>query len=170
MANLNEKQKRLLENVRETYEQIRPQLTRLEEDYLFADFRAKAPVRDAIAAAEEAGVPLKRITEEGMGFTYPAKLRAWMQAPDAVVRRLMSGNVVEAASAAFEEVVDTIRTVTRDNTTGVFTVVYLGEEYNVPSFGPTDESWSTADPSVPQGVYDLIQSEYPTWVLLEADD
>lgn len=170
MAKLNEKQQRLLNTVRETHEQIMPSLRKLQEDYEYAVFRAQAPVIDAIRTAEVEGVPFKRITEEGMGFTYPMKLRQWIQPPESVVRRLMSTDVAVATSEVFENTVAEVRAVSRDSHTGEFTVTYQGNVFTVPSIGPDNEPWSSADPHTPQGVYDLIKQEYPTWELMEDDE
>ena len=170
MAKLNDKQARLLASVRETRAQVDESLAKLEDDYIYADFRAKSPVRDAVQAALDAGVPYKRIAEEGMGFTYPAKLRAFLQAPDAVVRRLMDANPVVQAVETFEDTVEQVKSVTRDGGTGEITVVYKGLTYTVPSFGPAGEFWSSAVAEVPQAVYDLIQAEFPQWELLEEEE
>ena len=170
MANLTEKQQRLLDAVRETYQQVAPALARLEEDYIHAEYRAKAPVRDAIQAAEEAGVPFKRITHEAIGFSYPGKLRDWIRTPEAVIQKILAGEAPLPKSTEFEDVVESVKTVVRNPSTGEFTVNHLGTTYSVMSFGPNQECWSSADPAIPQGVYDLIQEEFPTWVLLEDEE
>lgn len=170
MANLNERQQRLLDAVRETNEQVAPVLQELEDDYQFALYQAKAPVREAILAAEDAGVPFSRIMKDGVGFTYPGKLRAWIQAPEAVVKRIMGSKLGAEPTTEFDTTVRKVGAVVRDPSTGEFSVSYLGDTYKVPSYGPAQECWSSADPEVPQGAYDLIQREYPSWVLLEDEE
>lgn len=174
MANLNEKQERLLANVGRVLEQVTPNLNRLREDFDAADYRAKAPVRDAISAALEADVPFSRIVKDGMGFSYPAKLKDWLRPPGG----LFAGAPVPAAEPVstrqtaeqFSDAVDAVKTVTRDADTGEIKVHYLGMEYVVKSLGTSKEFWSSADPAIPQGVYDLIQREFPAWELLEDEE
>lgn len=179
MAKLDEKQQRLLLAVSETMAQVKPTLDTLSSDYLYADYRAKAPVRDAINAAQEAGVPFIRITEDGMDFSYPGKLREWMSAPDEVVQRLISGGpdmltpsapAPAAVAAKFDDAVEAVKTVTHDSASGVFTVNYFGRQFEVPSLGGSAMPWSSADPAIPQGVYDLIKKSFPMWELLEDEE
>lgn len=170
MANLTEKQQRLLDAVRETYEQVAPALARLEEDYIHAEYRAKAPVRDAIQAAEEAGVPFKRITHEAIGFSYPGKLRDWIRTPEAVIQKIMAGEAPLPKSTEFEDAVESVKSVVRNPSTGEFTVSYLGNSYTVLSYGTAQECWSSPEAGVPQGVYEMIQEEFPTWILLEDEE
>lgn len=169
MTKLNDRQERLLQNVAQTRDQVQPNLDRLQEEYELADYRAKSPVRDAIETAQEEGVPFRRI-QEVMGFSYPEKLKNWMRLPDSATKRLLAGDVPAQASKTFVEVIDSVKTVVRDSHSGVFTVHYNGHPYQVASSGPNEEAWSSADPAIPQGVYDLIKKEFPTWELLEEDD
>ena len=167
MAKLNERQARLLEAVKETYGQVKPSLEKLEFDYQSAEYRAKTPVRDAINAAVEAGVPYRRIAQEAMGFGYPQKLQLWLSAPDSLVQALMGGAV---PVTEFDSTVEEVKAVTREPTTGEFTVNYMEKTYKVPSYGPMNDCWTPADPSIPQGVYDVIQREFPQWTLLEDEE
>lgn len=168
MVALNDKQQRLLNNVKETLESIQPTLDKLEEDFQYAHFRAKAPVIDAIRAAEVGGVPFKQVVE--LGFKYPAKLQKWLQPPDAVVRRMLSTDVAVATNEVFEETVAQVRAVTRDSFSGEFKVHYQGNVFTVPSTGQDMAPWSVADNLTPQGVYELIKQEFPAWELLEDDE
>lgn len=170
MAKLSERQQRLLDTVKETRSQIEGPLRTLADDYEYAEFRAKAPVRDAIEEAEKGGVPIKRITEEGMGFTYPAKLRAWVQAPESVVRRLMQGTFSAPLNVGFEEVVASVTAVSRDDSTGRFSVMLDGVQHTVDSYGPPSEPWSEPNSAIPQSVYDLIKKEFPQWELIEDEE
>lgn len=170
MTRLNERQTRLLATVRETNEQIQPTLDKLNLEYEIASYKAKAPVREAIEAAIEDGVPFSRVMREGMGFTYPGKLKEWMQMPESMAKHIMNQDLVEATATEFDSTVADAAVVTRDDTTGVFSVVYRGEKHEVKSYGSDGDFWSSADASIPQAVYDLIREEFPSWVLLEDED
>lgn len=171
MTRLNDRQARLLASVREIRDQIQPTLDVLEFEYESAVYRAKGPVRDAINAALDEGVPYSRVTNEGMGFSYPGKLRDWLRPAESVVDRMFAQEqVVPVAAEKFEDAVDQVQTVTKDDKTNDFVVVYRGATYRVPSYGTGDSTWSSAQPSIPQGVYDMIQESYPQWVLLEDED
>lgn len=167
MAKLNDRQQRLLDAVGETLRAVEPSLKRLRDDYDIADYRGKAPVRAAIEAATSAGVPFNRITKDGMGFTYPGKLRDWLEVPDALVNRMNGDDPVAVATEKFQDTVEKVTSVTRDNGTGDIVVTYLGDTYRVKSFGDIGGFWSGAEPTIPEAVYKLIGEEYPQWELVE---
>lgn len=169
MTNLNETQERLLASVQEAAEKLGPVLQNLLEEYEAAVFRAKGPVIDLINSAEDGGVPARRIADTAMGFTYVPKLRAWMQPGPTVLRRLMAGEPVAVKDPRLSEAADGLSFASRDPHTGIITVAYHGETYEVDSTGPDESAWSVADPGIPQGVYDLVKERFPSWELLEAE-
>lgn len=172
MTNLNEVQERLLASVAEVNAQIKPDLDRITEAYELAIYRAKTPVRDAVQAAREGKVPMNRILRDGMGMSYPGQYRQWNEPPAALVQ-------VTATPAAaptvvvendFAEAALGVNTVVRNSANGIITVNYAGQEYQIASMGSAEDIWSSADPAVPQVVYDLIQERFPAWELLEDED
>lgn len=171
MTNLTKAQESLLEGVRKTYEDVTPILTRLQEEYEYADYRAKRPLRDAIDVAREAGVPMSRIVKEATEFTYPQALTRWLEPAPSVQDRLSAPKTEEPQpeTETFAEELEDIRTVVRDGSTGIFKVNYKGFDYEVRAIGPDEEPWTTREEDVPSGVYELIESEYPGFVVLEED-
>ncbi len=169
MTKLNDTQERVLQAVKATFADTRPVLQKMEEDYEYAVYRAKKPLREAVEDALENGVPLKRLALEAAGFKYPQKLKLWLEPSEELLARL-SGDVVLQTSDQFADDVESIKTVVRNPKTGEFEVTYKGEFFSVSALGPDAEPWSSRDTTVPQGVYDLITDEYPAYVVLEEDD
>lgn len=170
MTILNEHQQQLLEAVKTTYADVVPVLKKMEEDYEYAVYRAKKPIRDAVDAALEGKVPLSRIVSEATDFTYPQKLRTWLRPSDELTDRLIENDVPQQAVDMYAEDIESIRTVSRDPSTGEFSVVYQGQDFKVAAMGPDEEPWASADPDIPQGVYELIASKYPGFVVLDDED
>lgn len=171
MTLLNDEQEQLLNTVKVAYEDILPVLRRMEDEYEHAVYRAKKPIRDAVAAAQEGRVPMARIVEDATDLRYAQKLKAWLLPPEGVVERAMDGSaaLVETPSI-YAEAIESIETVSRNPKTGVFSVDLLGSEYLVPAMGPDAEPWAEREAGVPQEVYDLIKERYPGFVTLEEDD
>lgn len=170
MTILNEQQEQLLEVVKTTYADVVPVLNKMEEDYEYAVYRAKKPIRDAVDLALEGKVPLSRIVSDATDFKYPQKMRNWLRPSDNLLDRLVDTDVTQQAVEAYTEDIESIRTVSRDPSTGEFLVVYQGRDYTVSAMGSDVEPWATVEPDIPQGVYDLITSKYPGFVALEDDD
>lgn len=170
MTILNEKQEQLLETVKTTYADVVPVLKKMEEDYEYAVYRAKKPIRDAVDAALEGKVPMSRIVSEATDFTYPQKLRTWLRPSDELTNRLIENDVPQQAAEAYTEDIESIRTVSRDPSTGEFSVTYQGHDFKVAAMGPDEEPWASKEPDIPVGVYELIESKYPGFVVLEEED
>ena len=171
MTNLNDVQEQLLDAVKVAYADVIPVLKKMQDDYEYAVYRAKKPIRDAVSAAQDGRVPMARIVEDATDLRYAQKLKAWLQPSDSVVERVMEGGDVQLQAAEiYTEDIESIETVSRHPSTGVFTVAYKGDDYEVSAMGPDSEPWASRVESVPQGVYDLIQSRYPGFVILEDDD
>lgn len=170
MTKLNDTQERILQGVKDTFADILPVLQKMEEDYEYAVYRAKKPLRESVDDALANGVPLKRIAEDAAGFAYPQKLKLWLRPSDALMERLAGGDVVLQTADTFTEDIESIESVTRDPKTGVFHVTHRGGEYKVPALGPDEEPWSSREQSVPQAVYDLIAAKYPSYVVLDEED
>ena len=169
MTKLNDTQERVLQSVKAAFADTLPVLQKMEEDYEYAVYRAKKPLREAVEDALENGVPLKRLSLEAAGFKYPQKLKLWLEPSEELLARLNS-DVTLQTSDQFADDVESIKTVVRNPKTGEFEVTYKGEFFSVSALGPDSEPWSSRDTTVPQGVYDLITEEYPAYVVLEEDD
>ena len=170
MTILDDKQEQLLQAVKSVYEDVVPVLKKMEEDYEFAVYRAKKPIRDAVDAATNGKVPMSRIVSDATDFTYPQKLRAWLRPSDSLMERMIESDVPQQAAEVYAEDIESIRTVSRDPNTGEFSVSYQGHDFKVAAMGPDEEPWASADPDIPQGVYELIESKYPGFVVLDDDD
>lgn len=171
MTKLNDAQEQLLQAVKVAYDDVAPVLAKMEEDYEFAVYRAKKAVRDAVAAAQDGRVPMARITQEGTDLRYAQKLKAWLQPAESVVERVMDGGDVQLQAAEiYTEDIESIESVTRHPSTGVFAVSYKGGDYSVAAMGPDTEPWAPRDWSIPNGVYELIEARYPGFVVLDDDD
>lgn len=170
MTKLNDIQERSLQGAVDTFNSILPVLQKMEEDYEYAIYRAKKPLRDVVDEALANGVPLKRLAEDAAGFMYPQKLKAWLRPSDALVDRLSGGDIALQTAEAFITDIESIESVIRNPKTGEFDVSYKGESYVIPSMGPDEEPWCTEDPSVPAAVYHLISDKYPGFVALGDDD
>ena len=171
MTNLNDVQEQLLDAVKVAYADVIPVLKKMQDDYEYAVYRAKKPIRDAVAAAQEGRGPMARIVEDATDLRYSQKLKAWLQPPESVVERVMEGGDVQLQAAEiYTEDIESIESVSRHPATGVFTVAYKGNDYEVSAMGPDSEPWAALDPSVPHGVYELIQLRYPGFVTLDDDD
>lgn len=170
MTNLNDRQEQLLETVRVTYNDVLPVLKKMEEDYEYAVYRAKKPIRDAVDAALEGRVPMARIVNDATDLGYAQKLKIWLRPSDDLVKRFEGQDVPVQAVEAYTEDIESIETVSRNPNTGEFKVMFGGDEYIVPAMGPDEEPWASEDPSVPEGVYQLIEKKYPGFVALGDDD
>lgn len=170
MTILNDKQVQLLETVRTTYNDVIPVLKKMEDDYEYAVYRAKKPIRDAVDAATDGGVPLSRIVSEATDLTYPQKLRIWLRPSDDLLDRLVGDDVPLQASETYAENIESIETVSRSPHTGAFTATYGGSDYTVPAMGPDAEPWATREEDIPEGVYELIATKFPGFVVLDEDD
>lgn len=170
MTILNEQQEQLLETVKTTYDDVVPVLKRMEEDYEYAVYRAKKPIRDAVDAALDGKVPMSRIVSEATDFNYPQKMRTWLRPSDELMDRLIENDVPQQAVDTYAEDIESIRTVSRDPSNGEFSVLYQGHDYKVAAMGPDEEPWASLEPGIPQGVYDLIQSKYPGFVALDDEE
>ena len=73
MTKLNDIQERSLQGAVDTFNSILPVLQKMEEDYEYAIYRAKKPLRDVVDEALANGVPLKRLAEdaEAQGLAAP---------------------------------------------------------------------------------------------------
>ena len=79
MTKLNDTQERVLQAVKATFADTLPVLQKMEEDYEYAVYRAKKPLREAVEDALENGVPLKRLALDAAGFKYPQELKLWLE-------------------------------------------------------------------------------------------
>lgn len=170
MTILDDDQLRMLKTVRERYQDVQPTLDRLQLEYQLAVYKAKRPVQDAVDEAMESGIPLSKIAMDAVGFSYPQKLRRWLEPDPELAVKLAGGDTVLHAAETFEDEVDTIESVTRSPQDGSFSVVYKGDTYTVSAIGPDTEPWSTREEGIPQGVYNLIVSKYPGFVVLNEED
>lgn len=171
MTNLNDRQEQLLETVRTTYDDVLPVLKRMQEDFEYATYRAKKPIRDAVDAALEGKVPMARIVNDATDLGYAQKLKVWLRPSDDLVKRLTEDTDVPIqATETYAEDIESIETVSRNPNNGEFRVMYGGEVYTVAAMGPDEEPWASTDGAVPQGAYDLISKKYPGFVVLEDDD
>lgn len=169
MTVLNDRQTQLLETVKTTYDDVLPVLKKMEEDYEYAIYRAKKPIRDAVDAALDGSVPMARIVNDATDLGYAQKLKVWLRPSDDLVRRFEGKDVTLQATEAYAEDIESIVTVSR-TPDGVFNVMYEGEQYKITAMGPDTEPWATKEPQVPQGVYDLITTRYPGFVAMGEDD
>ena len=170
MAILDDKQEQLLQAVKAVYEDVVPVLKKMEEDYEYAVYRAKKPIRDAVEAATEGRVPMARIVSDATNFTYPQKLRLWLRPSDELMERMVETDVPQQAAEIYTEDIESIRTVSRDPSTGEFSVTYQGHDFRVAAMGPDEEPWASKEPDIPVGVYELIESKYPGFVALDEED
>lgn len=171
MTKLNDVQQQLLDGVRTAFDDVAPVLKKMRDDYEYAVYRAKKPVRDAVVAAQEGTVPMARIVGDATDLRYAQKLKAWLQPAESVIDRVMEGGDAQlAATEAYAEDIEAIESVTRHPSTGKFTVAYKGSEYTVSAMGPDEESWAAVEEGIPPGVYDLISERYPGFVVLDDED
>lgn len=170
MTILNETQEQLIVSVRANYDALSPVLAKMQEEYEYAVYRAKKPLRDAVDAAQEGGVPMSRIVSEGTDMRYAQKMKAWLLPAECVIERVLDGDVTTAANDTYTEVLETLTTVTRNASDGKFNVIYNGSQYDVAALGPDSDPWATEDSSIPPQVYELITEAYPGFVVLGEDD
>lgn len=170
MTILNENQEQMLVSVRTTYDDVLPVLMQMRDEYEYAVYLAKKPIRDVVEAAQEAGVPMARIVADGTDMQYAQKLKNWLQPTESVINRIMGGDAPISAVDTYSAVMESIETVTRNPSDGKFNVTYNGQEYTVPALGPDSEPWATEDAALPRGVYDLITERYPGFVVIGDED
>lgn len=170
MTILNEAQEQLLASVKTAYDDVTPVLKEMRDEYEFAVYRAKKAIRDAVVAAQDAGVPMSRIVAEATDMKYGQRLKAWLQPAECVVDRVMAGGAVLENTETYAEELNSIETVTRHPSTGKFKVTYDGSDYEVSAMGPDADCWGAQEPGVPEEVYELIKNRFPGFVLLEDDE
>lgn len=170
MTNIDDGRGSLIRTVKDAYTSVQPALEQLLEDYEYAVYRAKKPVRDAVEAAVEAGIPMKKIVAEATDFSYQQKLTRWLAPPPTVAEKFEDEDEVFQATEQMKDTVDAVVTVARDERTGVVKVWHGTKTYEVTAIGPDSSLWAERDPSVPNKVYELILERYPDFVLLEDEE
>lgn len=168
MTNLSPAQEEMLANVGETYEEVARQIQATEDDYAYALYNLKTPVRDAVEHARNNGVPMNRIAPL-CGNMYAQKLNRWLSIDPGVLIRRATGEVRVTPTVREEvkEIIEHIETVTRNPQTGVFTVQYDGQTHKVQAYGPDEEAWASPEDTTPPEVYELIKDKHPGFVVVE---
>ena len=169
MTNLDDAQQALLDEVGKAYEAVKPALKKMRTDYEYAAHQAKNLVREAVEAAVGGGVPMSRITTEGTDFKYPQKFKAWLQPHEMVIEAMMDNTQI-IDTTVYADDIKSISLVTRDPSTGVFSVDFNGETFHVHALGSDREPWTTLDENIPEEVYAMISEDYPKFIVLEDDD
>ena len=174
MTLITDAQKKLVANIEREYMQAETKVRKLTDDYEYAVYLAKQGLRQAVAEAREQGVPMRRIASDGMGSQYPQQVDRYLSYPHSVTIRLAAAQRREEPEQVipdeFEPEAPVLYSVYRHDETGTFSVIWEGKNYEVRSFGPDSEAWTSREEDIPQQVYDLIIEKYPSFVVLDEDD